>query len=156
MFHIDSVFIQERHDIGHGAKRRQPDRPQQHLPEAWRHLLGAAVSRGNRPRQFERHARATEFAKWIAESWQSGMHEHGGFGERLSKRMVIGDNQFETELFCGEGLGDARNAAINRNDQLGSLVGERCERVTVEAVALIESVGHIPRGRCVDRLKACD
>ena len=98
MLHIDPVLVEQRHDVGHRAERRIADRLEQHLPQPRRDLLGARGSRGDRPGQLEGHARAAEFAKGIVGPREPGMHEHVGIWKRVGEVVMVGDDQFQTQL----------------------------------------------------------
>ena len=81
MLDEDSVFVDQRHDIGHCTQRRIADAPQQHFAQPGSHLLGAAGTRGNRPRELESDSRPAQLSKRIACAGQPRMHEHIGLGK---------------------------------------------------------------------------
>ncbi len=62
----DPVFIDERHDVGDRAEGRQADRPQEHLSQSRRDLLGSTGTGGDRPGELEGDARAAEVAERVA------------------------------------------------------------------------------------------
>ena len=82
------------------------------------------------------------------------MHEHVGRGERVGEVVVVGDDQFEAQLSRPCCLGHARDAAVDRDHDLGTPGRERFERLGVEAIALLEPVRHIPAHLRVDCLQA--
>lgn len=72
------------------------------------------------------------------------MDEHYGLGERVGKRVVISDDQFEAEVFGDTGLGHAGDAAVDRDDEAGTVGGQCAEGLAIETIALLEAIGHIP------------
>ena len=154
VLHEDPVLVEQRHDVGHGPERRQTDRLEQHLAESWRHLFGPTGPRGDRPCEFEGHAGAAQLAEGVTRTGEPRMHEHGRLRKRVCERVVIGDDQFEAEFAGPGGLGHARDPAIDRDDEARALRGERLEGCGVQAVALLQPIGHVPRGLCVERIEA--
>ncbi len=154
VFHVDAILIQQRHDVGDRAEGCEAHPAEEHLAEPGCDLLGPGGPRGDRPRELEGDAGAAQFAKGIARVWQSRVDEHGSLGERVGERVVIRDDQFKAKFLGEAGLRHARDATVDRDDEAGAVGGERPQRIGVEAVALLESIGHIPRGRRVDRLEA--
>ena len=152
--HEDPVFIDERHDVGHRAEGGQADRSQEHLAEPGCDPRVAAGPRRDRPGEFEGDAGAAELSEGIGRAGEARMHEHVGVRERVAEGVVIGDDEFEAELTGPRRLGDARDAAIDRDDEARSLGGERLERRGVESVALLDPVGHVPDAAAIRRRRA--
>ena len=57
---------------------------------------------------------------------------------------------------CGRGFGfgDAGDAAIDRDDDIGAAGGERAERVVVEAVAFVDAIGDVEVDPCTEQSQA--
>ena len=153
MLDEDPVLVEEGHDVGDGAERCQANGAEEHLPQPRRHLLGATGARGNRPGELEGHRRATQIAEGIAASREPGMDEHGRLGERWPEAVVVGDDQIDPEIAGHRRLGGAGDPAVDGDHELRPLRRQAAERLGVEAVALLEAVGHIPLRRRPEGLK---
>ena len=57
--------------------------------------------------------------------------------------MVIGDDQRQAELASSFRFGDARDAAIDGDDHVAALRGDRPQCVVVEAVAFVDAIGDV-------------
>ena len=77
----NAIFVDQRHDIGHGADRRQSHRLQQERPHRIADALRLAGPLAQRPRQFERHARAAQSGERILMPRQPRMHDRGRLGQ---------------------------------------------------------------------------
>ncbi len=93
MMNQNSIFIHQRHDIGHGSDRRESDRLQKELAHRRADFLGVARPLTKCPSHFERHARTTESAEWIRRARQSRMHDRRGRGQPLAPFVMIGDDE---------------------------------------------------------------
>ena len=82
------------------------------------------------------------------------MHEHVGLGQRVGERVMVGHDQLQPQFSGPAGLGHAGDPAVDRDDEVRSLPGQRRQGVGVEAVSLLEAVGDVPRGLGVDRFEA--
>jgi hypothetical protein len=70
-------------------------------------------------------------------------------GQPLAELMVIGDDQFQPQFARRLGLADAGDAAIDGDDHPRPALGQRTQRLVVQAVTFVNSMGHI-----VARLRA--
>ena len=65
-------------------------------------------------------------------------------GQVGADRVMVGDDQLEAELARQIGLGHGRDAAIDRDDQLGPVLGRQPpERLGIDPVALVDPVGDV-------------
>ena len=81
------------------------------------------------------------------------MDEHGRLGERRPEAVVVGDDQIDPELAGHRRLGGAGDPAVDGDHELRPLRRQAAERLGVEAVPLLEAVGHIPLRRRPEGLK---
>ena len=156
MLDEDPVLVEEGHDVGDGAERRQADGPQEHLPQPRRHVLGATGPCGDRPGELEGHRGATQVAEGIAAPREPGMNEHRRLGERGAEAVVVGDDQIDPQLAGHVRLGGACDPAVDGDHELCPLRRQAAERLGVEAVALLEAVGHIPFRRRPEGLETAE
>jgi hypothetical protein len=59
--------------------------------------------------------------------------------------VVVGDDDLEAERTCVLHLGNARDAAVDRQHDVEALFGETGQRLAVQAVALLEARRQMPR-----------
>src|SRR5438046_5597635 len=84
---------------------------------------------------------------------QARMHEHVG-GRKLALRLVmVRDDQLQAEPARLLGLGNAADAAIDRDDHLNAVVRELLQRFAVEAIALFEPVRYVVLDARAQQLK---
>ena len=154
VLHEDPVLVEQRHHVGHRAQGRQADRPQQHAAQPRRHLLCPAGPRGDRPGQLEGHAGAAQVAEGIGGARQPRMDEHVGRRQRLVEMMMVGDDELHAQGPGPSGRLHGGDPAVHRDDQAAAVGGERLDGPRLEAVAVLEAVGHVPADAGADRLEA--
>jgi hypothetical protein len=98
VLHEQPVFVDEWHHIGDGGEGRQADGPQERLAESRGDAARTACPRGDRPGQLEGHAGAAEAAEWVGGAGEPGMHEHVSGGKFVGEVVVVGDDQFQTQI----------------------------------------------------------
>ena len=107
-----------------------------------RRLLAVAEALADLPGQLERHRRAAEVAERVAAPRQPRVDDHVGLGQLGADRVVVGDDQLDAQLARQPGLGDGRDPAVDRDDQLGRRAPSASlpQRLGVDAVALLDPV----------------
>ena len=95
----------------------QADGGHQKVPHFGTDLLRLAGVLAERPGQLESHAGPAQSGKRIRPSRQRGMDDGGRMRQTRRRLVVIGDDQFQTEVLRHLCFGDARNAAIDRHDR---------------------------------------
>ena len=118
----DPILVPERHDVGDRRQRHQADRLDQEVAEVGRRFLAVAEALADLPGDLERHAGAAEVGAGIAAPLEPGVDDHVRLGQLGADRVVIGDDELEAQLTRQAGLGDGRDTAIDRDDQLGPLL----------------------------------
>ena len=63
--HEDAILVDERHDVGHRADRRQSDGPHQKVPHRLADALRLARPLAERPGHLQRHRRAAQAGERI-------------------------------------------------------------------------------------------
>ena len=56
---------------------------------------------------------------------------------------MIADNDLHTEFFCQRNLLIGTNATVNGDDQINAFVMELLDRVAIEPIALIKTIGNV-------------
>ena len=138
-----AIFIDQRHDVGHGADRRQGERPHQQPSHRRGDFLTPGGRLAQRPRQFERHAGPAQLAKGVVRARQPRVHDDFGIGHRFSQTVVVGDDQRQPEFFAKRRAVDRRDAAVDGDHHLFAPLGEHPQSISVEPVALVQSVGDV-------------
>ena len=64
--------------------------------------------------------------------------------ERVARPVMVGDDDLEPERVRQLDLGDPGDAAVDRQDEVETLLGEPGQRLGVEAVALLEARRQMP------------
>ena len=145
--HEEPILAEQRHDVGDRAEGCQPDRAQQHLAKPRGHLSSAARPRRDRPRQLECHAGTAQFAEGRRSARQPRVHEHVCGGQLVAEGVMVGDDEFQPQLAGTVGLGDAGDATVHRDDEIGAIGAQPLERGGVEPVALLQTIRHVPTRR---------
>ena len=109
----NAVFIDQRHDVGHGADRGQADGRHQKVPQRLADALGLAGPLAEGPGQLERHARAAQAAERIAVPRQPRMDDRRRVRQSRGELVVIGDDQLQAQLAGQRRFGNAGDAAID-------------------------------------------
>ena len=143
MMDQNPIFIDERHDIGHGADRRQSDGFQKKFTHRRADFFRIARPLAQGPSQFERHARAAESRERIRRSRQSRMHNRRGGGEPIAPFMMIRDDELEAQLASRFRRPDAGDSAIDGDDQLRPALGERAQCIVVQTVSFVDPMGNV-------------
>lgn len=142
----DAVFSQERHDVGDDAHGGEGEQFDQQGAERRVDLVAAARECGQSPRELVRDARAAEVWERIGRATgRERVHECEGFGQigdRLGRRVVVGDDEVAAPGLGFAGGNRCGDAAVDADDEV-VLVGKFGDGVAVEAVALFEAVGQV-------------
>ena len=137
----DAVLAVERDDVGDRRQGDQAERPDQEVAEVGRGLLAVAEALADLPGELERDPRAAEVAAGVGAAGQARMDDHVGRRELGADRVVVGDDQLDAQLARERGLGDRRDAAVDRDDQRVRLrLGQLAEGLGVDAVAFLDPV----------------
>ena len=142
----DAVLVVQGHDIGDDAQGGQNHRVEQEIAEQRRDLFAAALAHRQRPGQLEGDARAAQAAERVRRSRQPGVDQHGRVGQRVLHLVVVGDDQLQPQPARLLGLGQAGDAAIDRDHQFRALFRDLAKRPGVEAVALFLAMGNVDVG----------
>ena len=122
-----AVLVHERHDVG---DRREPDQ------------VGVLVDRdAERLRELRDDAGAAELLKGIVGRTR---RDDRTVGKRLTRAVVIRDDDLEAVRLRAGDLLDGGDAAVDGQDEPAALVGETVERLAREAVALVEAARQMP------------
>ena len=127
-----AVLVDERHDVGDRGERDDVEVP----------LQERMVGTEERLRQLPDDAGAAEAGEGIVALQR---RDDWAGGERLGRAVVIGDDHLEPERARVLDLGDGRDAAVDRQDEVEALLGEPRQRLAVQAVPLLEPRGKMPR-----------
>ena len=65
-------------------------------------------------------------------------------GHRLGRSVMVGDDDVEATLPCLGHLGRGRDSTVDREDEPATVVGQAGERLTADAVALVEATRQMP------------
>src|SRR3954468_6528135 len=76
----------------------------------------------------------------VAADGHARVNQNIGVWVRGFRLVMIGDDEFDAEFAGQIRLGDAGNAAIDRDDQLKTLAGEFLQSIGIEAIAVVEAV----------------
>ena len=139
----DAVLVLQRHHVGDQAQGRQHHAVQQEVPVARRDPVAAAGQLAQRPGHLEGHPRAGQAAEGIGGAGQARMHPRRRLGQLLLHLVMIGDDQLQAEPARFLGLGQAGDAAIDRNHQRGARLGDLPQGLGVEAVTFLQAIGHV-------------
>ena len=133
--HEVAVFAREGHDVGHRADGDK-------VAVVAQHLRAVALERAQ---QLERHAHTSEPAVGILRAGTLRVHDGHGVRDRLPAAfVVVGDDHVDAALQGVVRLVDGGDAAVDGDDErdiVGAL--EACDRVHVQAVALLDAVGDV-------------
>ena len=143
MPHVNAVFVEQWHDVGNEPERGQSDGVEQKLAQPWLDFLAAAELLTEQPGDFERHAGAGQAAERLDRPRPSRMHDDGGGRQLTLALVVIGDDQFEAQLVRFRGFVEARDAAIDGDDELRAVGLELLKRLRIQPVALFQAVRHV-------------
>ena len=66
-------------------------------------------------------------------------------GSSARELVMVGDDQLQAQLAGRLRLGQAGDAAIDRDDQRRPALGQRPQRLVVQPVAFFEPIGHVVR-----------
>ena len=98
VMHQDAVFIDQRHDVGHGADRRQSDGLQQERPHGFADFFRLASALAKCPGQFESHAGAAQTGERILMAGQARMNNRRGLRQFGRHFVMIGNDQFQAQF----------------------------------------------------------
>ncbi len=143
MMYQDPILVDQRHYIGHRSQRRVAHSSDQELSHRRTHPLGIAASLADRPRQLESDPRAAQPAERIEMTGQSRVHHGRRLRQRVCQLMVIGNDQFQAQLRRCLRFLDTRDPAIDRDHHRRASLGQLPQRIAIEAVPFLESIGHV-------------
>ncbi len=104
-------------------------------------------------RQLECDARARQFFRWIGTRGLFGIDDGIRVRQFISRRVVIGDDHIETDLFAERDFGERTDAAVNGNDDRHTLLFQLHERVLVQAVPFVNAMRDVGSRVRAERLQ---
>src|SRR5262245_13288361 len=139
----NAVFVVKRYAVGDRGEGDERDGVEEEmfevLGDAW---AAAARLLTKRPRQLECHRRPAQMTERII-ARQPRMNDNRRGRQRWFGLMMIGDDQFETELAGDVGFGVAANAAIDSDDHLSAAQRDLPQGVGVQAIAFFQTVWNV-------------
>ncbi len=136
----DSIFVEQRNDVGHRADRRQADCLDEKVSHSRADFFGLVRPLTNGPGELESDARPTQAGERIGRARQPWMHDRRRGRQAVGEFVVVGHDQFQAETLGRFGLGYAGNAAIHGHDDRGAAICKRLQGLVIEAITLVNSV----------------
>ena len=152
--HERPVFVYQRHDVGDGSQGGQRGGVGQELLKLGRAgpLTGQRQTDG--PGQLKGHAHAGQVAEGVGRVGQLRIDDGVGLGQPVLGFVVIGDDEIDAQRAGPRRLGDAGDAAIDRDDHRVAVGGKLLEGRAIQTVPFLDAVRHIERRRAADKVEA--
>ncbi len=122
-----TVLVEQRHDVGDRRERDEVEVPVDVRTESAEQLV--------------RDARAAELGEWVAR--RAGGDDRA-VRQRVGRPVVVGHDHVEPELLRACDLLDRSDSAVDRDHECAALLGEPCDRLARDAVALVEAARQVP------------
>ena len=153
----DPVLIQQGHDVRDRGKPGQREQVQQHRSPCVGEAIIPVGQRAEPPCQFEGDPRPRQLAPRVRVAAQPGVDDLEGLRQAVRgvRRIVmIRDNQVEPREPGPSSRLERGDPAIHRDHDPHALPREGFEGIPIQAVALIDAMGHIGRDASLtDRLR---
>ena len=142
--HHHPILVRERHHVGDRRQRDQSQGTDQEFAEVGRGPLAVAKALADLPGQLERDRRAAQIGAGLMAAGQAWVDDRVGLRQRPADRVVVGDDQLDAQLARQLGLAHRRDAAIDRDDQLGLVLGRQlAQGLGIDPVAFLDAMGDV-------------